>query len=224
MLDIGAGSGLTSECLLARHPRCEAIVVEPSKAMLDIARRNLRGRAARFFEMGLDGAPLRDIRVVAALASASMHFLDLDRAFGTLADLVVPGGYVAFNLWWHHWEETADCDCMSAWESIERSVCEEAGLQLPSQPSALANRKTRAGLNDAFRKHGFQAVAEARDDDASPVAFGLEFAAMDANWPAKGRGPTVRNALIAEMHARAQGIIETLVSTRFLVQRPRSAA
>ena len=33
VLDIGAGSGLTSEILLERHPRCDAILIDPSRAM-----------------------------------------------------------------------------------------------------------------------------------------------------------------------------------------------
>jgi SAM-dependent methyltransferase len=102
VLDIGAGAGLTSELLLARHPQCRAILIEPSEAMLNIARLNLAGRRAEFFVMGLDAAPAQDLHAVAALASASMQFLDLEPAFATLARVIEPGGYVAFNLWWHH--------------------------------------------------------------------------------------------------------------------------
>ena len=47
VLDIGAGAGLTSKILLARYPYCQAILIEPSEAMLDIARANLAGRPAK---------------------------------------------------------------------------------------------------------------------------------------------------------------------------------
>src|SRR5262252_5045213 len=69
VLDIGAGAGLTSELLLARHPRCQAILIEPSEAMLNIARANLAGRPARFFAMGLDRAAEHDLQAVAGMAS-----------------------------------------------------------------------------------------------------------------------------------------------------------
>src|SRR5436190_21638231 len=115
VLDIGAGSGLTSELLLARRPHCQVMLIEPSEAMLKIARVNLVGRAARFFVMGLDEAPARGLRAVAAIASASMQFLDLESAFAILARVIAPGGHVAFNLWWHHWEETAGEGRMSGW-------------------------------------------------------------------------------------------------------------
>src|SRR5215831_18155112 len=77
VLDIGAGSGLTSELLLARRPQCDAILIEPSQAMVDIARTSLVGRRAQFFVMGLDQVPARQLHGVAALASVSMQFVDL---------------------------------------------------------------------------------------------------------------------------------------------------
>ena len=66
VLDIGAGSGLTSELLLDRHPNCRAILIEPAQAMIDIARTHLAGRPARFVATGLDGPSVRDLRAVAA--------------------------------------------------------------------------------------------------------------------------------------------------------------
>src|SRR5438128_492283 len=53
VLDIGAGPGLTSERVLARHPRCDVVLVDPSEAMLEIARVRLADRPARFFATAL---------------------------------------------------------------------------------------------------------------------------------------------------------------------------
>jgi hypothetical protein len=39
VLDIGAGSGLTAELRLARRPRCDIMLVDPSEGMLEIATR-----------------------------------------------------------------------------------------------------------------------------------------------------------------------------------------
>jgi trans-aconitate methyltransferase len=135
VLDIGAGSGLTSEHLLDRFPHCQAILIEPSEAMLGLARRHLAGRTAQFLAMGLDGAAVRELRAAAAIASASMHFLDLGPAFATLAQVIVPGGRVAFNLWWHHWEDTAGLKCMTGWQAVAEAACLEAGLPPPAQPA-----------------------------------------------------------------------------------------
>jgi SAM-dependent methyltransferase len=221
VLDIGAGSGLTSEVLLARHPRCRTILIEPSGAMLDIARKRLAGRTADFLPMGLDRVPVRDLRAVAAIASASMQFLDLDPALATLADVIEPEGHVAFNLWWHHWQETAASDCAARSEAIASAACNEAGIAPPPPPPVPQKVKTRAELTDASRKHGFTLVLEQRDEYPTPAGFTIDFEAMNVDWPVKGLAQDAREAVLARMHELARGEIETLVSTRFVLRRQR---
>ena len=215
VLDIGAGSGLTSELLLDRHPECRAILIEPAESMIDIARTHLAGRSARFLKMGLDGAPVAGLRAVAAVASASMQFLDFEPAFATLAHIIEPGGHVAFNLWYHHWEETAGGEGMYGWIPIAQALCREAGVDLVAPPPRPVP-KTRSQLTNATRDHGFELLAEHRDNDASPVAYGVDFMAMDENWPAAGLEPSVREGLLRRMRELAEGKVETLGSTRFL--------
>ena len=223
VLDIGAGSGLTSELLLARHPHCESILLEPSDAMLNVARANLAGRPARFLAMGLDGDAVRDLRAVAAIASASMQFLDLEPAFRTLASIIAPEGYVAFNLWWHHWEETAPRNCMTRWRAIAEAACLDAQLPLPPSASTTPKSKTRAELTSATEKHGFHLLAEHCDEYPTPIGFGVDYEAMNADWPVKGLAPEVRQALLTKMHELADGEFETLISTRFLFQKDRQS-
>ena len=220
VLDLGSGTGLTSELLLVRHSRSQAILIEPSEAMLNLARRNLVGRDAQFFAMGLDGTPVRNLHAVAALASASMQFVDLEPTFGALADIIAPGGHVAFNLWWHHWEETVARKCMADWQGVAEAACVELGIP-PPPPAARATPKVknRAELMDASSGHGFRLLAEHCDEYPTPVGFGLDFEAMDANWPVKGLSREIRQALLAKMHVLAHGRSETLVSTRFLFQK-----
>ncbi len=220
VLDIGAGSGLTSELLLARRPHCQAILIEPSEAMLNIARGNLAGRPAQFLVMGLDEASARDLRAVAAIASASMQFLDLEPAFAAFARVVEPGGHLAFNLWWHHWEKTAALNCMTGWISVAQAACLQVHLPPPAaDASSPPKAKTRMELTSASRRHGFQLVSEHCDEYPTPIGFGVDFEAMDKDWPVKGCGQEDRTALLEKMHELAQGQSEILVSTRFLFRR-----
>jgi SAM-dependent methyltransferase len=220
VLDIGAGSGLTSELLLARRPHCQAILIDPSRAMLDIARLSLAGRPARFFVMGLDEAPARDIHADAAVASVSMQFLDLEPAFAVLARVIAAGGHVAFNLWWHHWEGTADREGMSGWLSIAQTACREAQLPpLPDTASTAPKVKTRKEMMSASRQHGFELLSEHRDEDITPVGIGVDYQAMGTDWPMKELEHADRLALLQRMYVIAQGKFETVVSTRFLFQK-----
>jgi SAM-dependent methyltransferase len=219
VLDIGAGAGLTSEILLDRHPRCQAILIEPSEAMLNIARLNLAGRPAQFFAMGLDGALAQDLNAVAALASASMQFLDLEPAFATLARVIAPEGYLAFNLWWHHWEETTARTSMTGWRAVAEAACREAKLPLHDLAPPKPIPKTRMELTNASRRHGFRLLSEHRDEYLTPIGFGVDFQAMDPDWPVKGCALETRQDLLTKMHELAREKSEPMVSTRFLFQR-----
>ncbi len=220
VLDIGAGSGLTSELLLARHPRCEMILLDPVEAMIALARHNLAGRRAQFHVTTIEEAPALGIRVVAAIASVSMQYLELETAFNALEHVVQPGGRFAFNLWYHHWQETGDLKGMAGWHGVAQSVCDAAGvagLAAPAPP--MMPPKTREELMSASHRYGFLLVAEHRDEDHSPVAWGIDFMAMNADWPVKGLEPAAREALLRAMHELAAGESEPVVSTRFAFER-----
>ncbi|HEY2558779.1 MAG TPA: class I SAM-dependent methyltransferase [Caldimonas sp.] len=220
VLDIGAGTGLTSERVLARHPRCSVVLVDPSEAMLAIARQHLAGRPARFFTSGLDSLAGGDVRAVAAIASASMHFLDLDAAFRALARIVMPEGHVAFNLWYHHWEETATLAGMSGWQGVAHAAFLALGLVPPAGATpAPPKARTRSELAGASQRHGFEPIAEHRDEFPTPVAFGIDFEAMNADWPVHRDRADERRRLLDKMNELAEGRIEPLVATRFLFRK-----
>ena len=220
VLDIGAGSGLTSERVLARHPRSDVVLVDPSEAMLEIARVHLADRPARFFAVGLDDIAASDLRAAAAIASASMQFLDLEDAFAALARVLVPGARFAFNLWYHHWEETAALAGMSGWKDVARAACLAAAVPPLADPAAPAPQaRTRQELVAASLRNGFELLAEHRDEDRTPVAFGVEFMAMDGDWPLPRERTRERSALLDKMHELGEGRFDLLVSTRFLFRR-----
>jgi hypothetical protein len=86
-------------------------------------------------------------------------------------------------------------------------------------PAVRPKAKTRSELADASQRHGFALVAERRDEFASPVAFGVDFEAMDAHWPVQRDRKDERRLLLDKMNELAHGQIETLVATRFLFRK-----
>jgi tRNA (cmo5U34)-methyltransferase len=94
ILDLGVGTGVTSQRVLAEHPSARLVGVDESSAMLDHARRALPAaefRAARL-EDPLPQGPF-DL-VVSVLA---VHHLDGPAKadlFRRLASVVVPGGHI----------------------------------------------------------------------------------------------------------------------------------
>jgi SAM-dependent methyltransferase len=220
VLDIGAGSGLTSERMLARHPRCNVVLVDPSEAMLEIARCHLAGRPAQFVTIDLDSVAASGVHAVAAIASASMHFLDLDAAFRALARIVAPQGHVAFNLWYHHWEETAALAGMSGWQDVARAAFLALGIAPRAEAAAPRPKpKTRSELTKASQGHGFELIVERRDEFSTPVAFGIDFEAMSADWPVHRGLSDERRLLLDRMNELAHGQLETIVATRFLFRK-----
>ena len=104
---------------------------------------------------------------------------------------------------------------MYGWIPIAHDVCREAGVDLVAPPPRPVP-KTRAQLTSATQRHGFELLAEHRDNDVSSVAYGVDFMAMDRDWPAPGLEPSVREDLLQRMRERAAGKAETVGSTRFL--------
>ena len=211
---------MTSELLLARHPRSNTILLDPSPAMLQLARRNLAGRSAQFHQMSIEGAPALGVRAVASISSVAMQYLELETTFAALERVIEPCGRFAFNLWYHHWQETAANKGMAGWHGIAQSVCDAAGIVgLPAPATPKSPPKTRDALMGASQRHGFRLVAEHRDEDQSPVAWGIDFMAMSADWPVKGLEPSVREELLRAMREWAADELEPVVSTRFAFER-----
>jgi hypothetical protein len=77
--------------------------------------------------------------------------------------------------------------------------------------------RTRRELIAATLRHGFEPLAEHRDEDRTPVAFGIDFQAMSDEWPMSApQRAEERRVLLDKTHELAEERLETLVSTRFL--------
>ncbi|MFF0296789.1 class I SAM-dependent methyltransferase [Kitasatospora sp. NPDC004614] len=94
VLDLGAGTGKLTGCLLAAG--AEVVAVEPDPAMLSQLRRELP--EVRALTGCAESIPLPDGSVDAVLSGNAMHWFDMDAAGPEIARVLAPGGVLA-GLW-----------------------------------------------------------------------------------------------------------------------------
>jgi tRNA (cmo5U34)-methyltransferase len=97
ILDLGVGTGVTAQRVLARHPQAQLVGVDESAEMLDAARQVLPGadlRVARLQDPLPEG-PF-DL-VVSALAVHHLDGPEKAELFRRVADLLAPGGRVVIG-------------------------------------------------------------------------------------------------------------------------------
>jgi trans-aconitate 2-methyltransferase len=91
VLDVGCGTGIVTERLLALVPRGTVYAVDASQEMVDIARERLGDRATVLCQDALE----LDVgsRVDALVSTAALHWVgDHDRLWARLAAALAPGG------------------------------------------------------------------------------------------------------------------------------------
>jgi ubiquinone/menaquinone biosynthesis C-methylase UbiE len=90
VLDVGAGTG-TLATALAERAACRVWAVEPSAAMLEIARRRVP-RGVGLKHARAEELPFRDGWFERAVARLVAHLVDRPRVFGELHRVLGPGG------------------------------------------------------------------------------------------------------------------------------------
>jgi len=98
LVDLGAGSGLAAAGLVAANYR-NVTLVDPSKSMLDLARKRI-GRRARYQVAGVDDLAKHFAGTVQGMLAANcyQYFPNKARALDSISKVLAPGGYFLFNL------------------------------------------------------------------------------------------------------------------------------
>jgi tRNA (cmo5U34)-methyltransferase len=94
VLDIGAGTGLMSEAVLAAHPGAELVLLDGSGEMLSRAAERLQGRAVELVEQDMR-EPLPEGPFDAVVSSLAIHHLEHDEqraVYAAAAQRLRPGG------------------------------------------------------------------------------------------------------------------------------------
>lgn len=179
VLDVGAGAGLLTEILLARHPGARVTLTEPAAAMRALAAERL-GERATYLAAAAEELDAIDGTFDAVLSSAAMHLCDEASVFPGVAARLAPGGTFAFNLWWHSFDETRDEVVESAHgrDAIDRA-CEALGVEPGRWPQPRPARvRTRQGLRALAAANGLEPRDPIVDRDPVPARFLVDFAAM----------------------------------------------
>lgn len=218
LIDLAAGAGLSTECVLARYPHAQVYLVEPAQAMLALALQRVGKRISGHAQLTAEELGSLSVQADAVVCSAAMHLLDETQVFPQVARCLKLGGLFVFNLWWHSWEATAHIDPGPHWRAVlEQTLAEEGvaadALPVPSRPRV----RTRQGLSRAAGEAGLSIVRTIIDTDRLPLRFFIDFAAMSEaflNTLTPGR----RDTVLKRAQTQATQLID-IQTTRFVLQR-----
>ena len=99
-LDIGCGTGVLTQAILARFDPRSVVGVDPSDGFLELARSKVRDERATFLAGSADATGLDDGAADVAVAGLVLNFVpDVDAALAEARRVVRPGGVIAGYVW-----------------------------------------------------------------------------------------------------------------------------
>lgn len=154
VVDVGCGTGLLLEMLLARHPGAHASGVDLSPEMLSRARSRLGGRA-KLLLGDAAALPLASSRFDAVVSSSALHHWPRpERALGEIARVLRPGGQLVVTDWSDDHLPTRLLSGLLRWTDPSHhrtySVRELRGMLQRAGFRAIEDRRYRLGWRWGF--------------------------------------------------------------------------
>lgn len=176
VLDLGAGTGLMSEAVLARYPGAEVVLLDGAEEMIEQARGRLTGTQASFVVADLR-EPLPEgpfDAVVSALAIHHLEHAENRDLLGRVVQVLRPGG-VYVNA-----EHVAGATpwLERSYRRLWRAACTAAGAGEEELASAEGRMEADRSV-DAFTQLGW--MSEAGFEDCDCFFKQLHFAVL-AGW------------------------------------------
>ncbi len=106
VLELGAGSGLVTEALLARNPR-KLVAVEPDRALVEFTKHRLSNPKLTMVASPFEEAPITGQFDLIACAAA-FHWMEPVSALSRVKTLLGPNGLWA--MWWHSYRNPGKGD------------------------------------------------------------------------------------------------------------------
>ncbi len=176
VLDLGAGTGLMSEAVLARYPGAEVVLLDGAEEMIEQARERLTARQASFVVADLrDPLPEGPFdAVVSALAIHHLEHAENRDLLGRVVEVLRPGG-VYVNA-----EHVAGATpwLERSYRRLWRAACTAAGAGEEELASAEGRMEADRSV-DAFTQLGW--MSEAGLEDCDCFFKQLHFAVL-AGW------------------------------------------
>lgn len=142
ILDIGCGTGVTTEALLKRYPKAAVTALDFALPMLERARRRGRWlRRPRCLCADLDHLPLADQSIDLVFANAALQWSsEPQQAFRDIARVLKPGGLVIFS----SFGPDTMVELRAAWAEVDGDEHVHGFIDMHDYGDML----TRAGLAD----------------------------------------------------------------------------
>lgn len=166
ILEIGAGTGLATEAMLARKPR-SLTVVEPGGELIAFMRGRMRAPNLTFVNAAFPDVVLDDQYDIIACAAA-FHWLEPTAALARVRSLLRPGGVWA--MWWNSYRNTNVGDPLS--DAVTPLL---DGISLPPSEGPDGHYSldmalhTRTLVNAGFGEVEYQLFRRERTLDAAQV-------------------------------------------------------
>ena len=181
-LDIGGGSGLLTEHLLARHPKVRVTLVEPAQEMRALALRRL-GNRIEIMAATSDKLDKLGLAADAAFCSASFHLMNEETTLPSVASVLKKGSVFAVNLWGHSFDEAIALDKKMEWIQFVNQALNEFDQPPMHRPKKTARRvKSADRLRKIGEVCGLHLLETKIVTTKIETQFNIEFAAMDFNF------------------------------------------
>jgi len=154
-LDLGSGTGVLTETILATAGPASVVGVDPSASFVAHARTRVRDPRASFVEGAAGAIPLGSGSVETAVAGLVLNFVpDLAAGLAELRRVVVPGGTIAGYVWDYagrmeiirrFFDAAIELDpaAVSADEGLRFQICEPGPLRAAFEDAGLAEVEVR---------------------------------------------------------------------------------
>ena len=223
LLDLGAGGGLVSQLALARCPGRQVTLLEPVREMHAFALRRLAPLGPTILSCAAEDLALPRGSLGAVLSSAAFHLVREDEALPRIAEALRDGGLLAFNLWWHSFDQTARELAGSQIEGPIREALEQCGCAGAELPVGSPPRQRSARDIDSIgAAHDLRLEDVQVDRDVVARRFFVEFAALSPAFLAD-LGDELRGEVIARACELADDPV-TVPSVRIRMRRESRGA